>query len=266
MVDFHSHILFDVDDGSENLEMSFKMIEQSISEGVKILAMTPHHKPGVYEDAMRNRAEYTEKFEFMRRKYEDRILIVPSVEIMISEEIMENLESGFLFGYNHSKTVLIEFNLIDYPQYAEGLFYKLKKSGYQVILAHPERNKALREDPEALYHLHDLGVYFQLNAGSLLGQFGEKTETFARKLIERNMFQAIGSDGHKDKSRDMRIRHAYDAVKELNPLLYDNIMENGPKLIKGEKIEILASKPWNDVLRVKKKKRRKKSIFDLFRF
>ena len=266
MVDFHSHILFGVDDGSENLEMSIKMIEQSISEGVKILAMTPHHNPGLYESAMENRSEYVEKFDFLRRKFEDRIEIVPSVEIMISEGIMADLESGKLFGYNGSRTVLIEFNLLDYPQYAEGLFYKLKKNGYQVILAHPERNKALREDPEALYHLHDLGVYFQLNAGSLIGQFGEKTETFAKKLIERNMFHAIGSDGHKDKNRDMRIRHAYETVKELNPELYENIMENGPKLIKGEEIQPLPYRPWSDLVRVKKKKKIKKSIFGLFRF
>ncbi len=265
MVDFHSHILFGVDDGSENLEMSLKMIEQSISEGVKIVAMTPHHNPGLYETAMENRSEYGEKFSFLKKKFEDRIELVPSVEIMISEGIMEDLESGKLFGYNGSKTVLIEYNLLDYPQYAEGLFYKLRKKGYQVILAHPERNKALREDPEVLYHLHDLGVYFQLNAGSLIGQFGEKTETFARKLIERNMFHAIGSDGHKDKNRDMRIRHAYETVKELNPELYDNLMENGPKLIKGEEIQILPYKPWNDMVRVKKRKRVKKNIFDLFR-
>lgn len=265
MVDFHSHILFGVDDGSENLEMSVKMIEQSILEGVKILAMTPHHNPGLYESAMKNRTEYDEKFGFLKRKFEDRIEIVQSVEIMINEDIMENLERGMLFGYNGSKTLLIEYNLLDYPQYAEGLFYKLKKLGYQVILAHPERNKALREDPETLYHLHDLGIYFQLNAGSLLGQFGEKTETFARKLIEKNMYHAIGSDGHKDKNRDMRIRHAYDAVKEINPLLYENIMENGHKLIKGEEIGILPYKPWSEAVRVRKKKRKKKSIFDLFR-
>lgn len=265
MVDFHSHILFGVDDGSENLEMSVKMIEQSIGEGVRVLAMTPHHIPGLYESAMTSKKEYEEKLDFLRRKFHERIEIVPSVEIMISEKIMEDLESGILFGYNGSKTLLMEFNLLDYPQYAEGLFYKLKKMGYQIILAHPERNKSLREDPEVLYHLHDLGVYFQLNAGSLLGQFGEKTDVFARKLIEKNLFHAIGSDGHKDKNRDMKIRHAYEAVKEINPELYENIMDNGPKLIKGEKVEVLPYKPWDDLVRVRKKKRRRKSIFDLFR-
>ena len=265
MVDFHSHILFDVDDGSEDFEMSVKMINQSIKEGVKVLALTPHHIRGMFEDAMENRTEYEKKLNQLRAEFEGRITLIPAVEIMIHEEILEDLERGFLFGYNHSKTVLVEFNLMDYPDYAEGLFYKLKKKGYQVILAHPERNKALREDHEKIYHLHDLGVLFQLNAGSLLGQFGEKVSVFSRELIEKNLIHAIGSDGHKDVHRDMRILHAYETVKELNEELYENIMENGPRLILGEEVQVLPYRPWSAPVKVKKRRKTKKSLFDLFR-
>jgi len=260
MVDLHSHVLFDVDDGSENLEMSIKMIEQSIREGVKILALTPHHIRDLYTEAMERKEEYEEKFAFLKKRFEGKIELVPSLEIMIDEKIISDLDKGYLMGYNRSKTVLVEFNLIDYPLYSENIFYNLKKNGYQVILAHPERNRALMEDPEKMYHLRDLGVLFQLNAGSLLGQFGEKTESFARELIRKNLIHGIGSDGHKDVRRDMRIRHAYDVVKELNEALYENIMENGEKLIHGEKVEVLPYKPWTDPVKVKKRKRKKKGL------
>ena len=263
MVDFHSHILYDVDDGSEDVEMSMRMVEQAIEEGVKILAMTPHHIEGMFEEAMEDRETYMEKFQFLSAKYEKDIEIIPSLEIMIHENLFENIVSGYLRGYGDSKTLLVELNLMDLPQYAEGVFYKLKNAGYQVILAHPERNKALRDDPEKLYHLHDLGVLFQLNAGSLLGQFGEKTETFAKNLITANLIHAIGSDGHKDVKRDMRIKHAYDAVKELNEPLYENIMDNGPKLIKGEAVTVLPYKPWVHKVKVKKMKKKKRSLLQL---
>lgn len=265
MVDFHSHILYDVDDGSDDFEMSVKMIEQSISEGVRILALTPHQIKGMFEEAMENKAKYEEKLSLLRTRFEGRITLIPSVEIMIHEEILEDLERGYLFGYNHSKTVLVEFNLMDYPAYAEGLFYKLRKKGYQVILAHPERNKALRDDHEKIYHLQDLGVLFQLNAGSLLGQFGEKVTAFSKELIHKNLIHAIGSDGHKDVQRDMRIRHAYEAVRELNEELYENIRDNGPKLILGQEVDVLPYKPWSAPVKVRKRKRKMKSVFDLFR-
>jgi len=263
MVDFHSHILYDVDDGSEDVEMSMRMVEQSIKEGVKILAMTPHHIQGMFEEAMEDREAYMEKFQFLNTKYGKDIEIIPSLEIMVHENLFENIESGYLRGYGDTKTLLVELNLMDLPQYAEGVFYKLKKAGYQVILAHPERNKALRDDPEKMYHLHDLGVLFQLNAGSLLGQFGEKTETFAKNLITSNLIHAIGSDGHKDVKRDMRIKYAYETVKELNEPLYENIMENGPRLIKGEAVTVLPYKPWVHKVKVKKMKKKKKSLLQL---
>lgn len=266
MIDFHSHVLFDVDDGSESLMMSMKMIEQSIAEGVKVLALTPHHIKDLFEEAMEDKASYQEKLKMLQTKYVGQITLVPSVEIMIDEHILEDLERGYLHGYGESRTVLIEFNLIDVPAYAEGLFYKLKKAGYQVILAHPERNKTLREDPELLYHLHDLGVLFQLNAGSLLGQFGDKVETFAKELIRVNLIHAIGSDGHKDKVRDMRIRHAYEQVRELNPDLYTSILETGPRLIKGEPVTVLPYGPWTEPVKVKKKKKKKKSFLQLLGF
>ena len=265
MVDLHSHVLFDVDDGSENMEMSIRMIEQSMKEGVKMLALTPHHIRDLYTDAMDRKDEYEEKLGFLREKFDGKIELVPALEIMIDEKIMSDLEDGYLTGYNRSKTVLVEFNLKDYPLYSENIFYNLKKKGYQVLLAHPERNRALMEDPEKMYHLHDLGVLFQLNAGSLLGQFGKKTETFARELILKNLIHGIGSDGHKDRGRDMRIRHAYETVKELNEALYENIMENGPRLIMGEKVEVLPYKPWTEPVRVKKKKKKKKGLLSFLK-
>ncbi|HSR04398.1 MAG TPA: CpsB/CapC family capsule biosynthesis tyrosine phosphatase [Proteiniclasticum sp.] len=266
MVDLHSHVLYDVDDGSENLDMSMKMIEQSIREGVKILALTPHHIRGLFTDAMDHKKDYAEKLDFLQKKYEGKIELVQSLEIMIDENIFEDLENGVLIGYDNTKTVLVEFNLLDYPLYSESIFYKMKKHGYQVIMAHPERNKALMEDPEKIYHLHDLGVLFQLNAGSLFGQFGKKTENFAKELIMKNLIHAIGSYGHRDVRRDMRIRHAYEAVKEMNETLYESIMQNGPKLIHGEKVEVLPYKPWTEPLKVKKRKKKKKSLLDYLKF
>lgn len=248
MVDFHSHILFGVDDGSTDFEMSVKMIETSISEGVTILAATPHHIPDEFETG---RAEYEEKFNRLKEKFQGKIELIPSVEIMINRNLLGDLKEGKIFGYGHSKTLLIEFNLLDFPTYAEGLFYKLKKEGYQVILAHPERNKALREDPEEIYHLIDLGVQCQMNAGSLAGHFGEKNKAFAEKLVLKNLIHAIGSDGHNDAKRSTRIKFAYDRVKEMNPELYAHIIKTSPKIIKGETCEPLAYKSWEDTTRKK---------------
>lgn len=251
MVDFHSHILYAVDDGSESFEMSVSMVELSLQEGVKVMALTPHHVPGQFEV---DPQEYEEKFERLKEHFEGRMELVPAMEIMVEPHLLEKLQSGRLFGYNRSKTLLVEFDLLDYPLYAEKLFYDLRKLGYQVILAHPERNRMLRNDPEKVYHLIDLGVLCQLNAGSLQGHFGEKTRVFAEKLIEKNLIHAVGSDGHNDTSRNTRIRYAYDRIHKLNPQLHAFLLESGPSLIHGEVPEILDYLPWEEHSPVKKNK------------
>ncbi|MGB4589989.1 MAG: CpsB/CapC family capsule biosynthesis tyrosine phosphatase [Clostridiaceae bacterium] len=256
MVDFHSHILFDVDDGSRDFSMSVRMIEESIHEGVTMMAVTPHDIEGVYST---EKEEYQEKFDQLKETFKGRIELIPSMEIMINAHLREDLKSGRVFGYNYSKTILVEFNLIDYPSYAEGIFYKLKKEGYQVILAHPERYKVLREDPGILYHLIDLGVIFQLNAGSLIGHFGEKVTAFAEKLVTKNLIHMVGSDGHNDDKRNTKIKYAYDRINELNPELYANIMENSPRIIKGEKGEFLPYKDWE-----KASHKKKRGFFNFF--
>ncbi len=244
MVDFHSHILYGVDDGSESRDMSLEMIEQSISEGVTHLALTPHHIEGMFTKAMDHKEDYLRKFKDLNKVCEGRITLIPSLEIMFHEKILEELENGNLMGYGAKKTVLVEYNLLDYPQASEDVFYKMRKEGYQVILAHPERNRALQDDVEILYHLRDLGVMFQLNAGSLNGQFGSTAKHFAEKLVEKNLVHALGSDGHKPNHRNMKIRFAYNRIKELNPALYENITENAIHLIQGNEVEVLPYKPW----------------------
>ena len=42
MIDFHSHILPGIDDGSKNTQMSLAMIEEEKKQGVHTIVATPH--------------------------------------------------------------------------------------------------------------------------------------------------------------------------------------------------------------------------------
>lgn len=247
MVDFHSHILYGVDDGSKNIDMSRMMINAAIEDGTTIIAATPHFIKDIYETPI---DEYKEKFETLKSEYKSKIEIIPSQEIMINKELEKDLKSGRVFGYNNTKTILVEFNLFYYPLYAERIFYNLIKDGYKIILAHPERNKALRDDPSLIYHLIDLGLYCQVNSGSLDGIFGESIQKFAEKLVRKNLIHVVGSDAHSNRTRNTKISNAYNIIQELNPELYNHIVLNSKKLIKGYTIDRLEYKSWDD----KKKK------------
>lgn len=49
MIDIHSHIIFDVDDGPKNFEDSKKLLEESYRQGVRTIISTSHRRKGMFE-------------------------------------------------------------------------------------------------------------------------------------------------------------------------------------------------------------------------
>ena len=50
MIDIHSHIVFDVDDGPKTLEESLALIGESYRQGVRTIISTSHRRKGMFED------------------------------------------------------------------------------------------------------------------------------------------------------------------------------------------------------------------------
>ena len=49
MIDVHSHIVFDVDDGPKTLEESLELIGESYAQGVRTIVSTSHRRKGMFE-------------------------------------------------------------------------------------------------------------------------------------------------------------------------------------------------------------------------
>ena len=43
MIDFHTHILPGVDDGSKNLDESLQLLQMEQQQGIDIVVLTPHY-------------------------------------------------------------------------------------------------------------------------------------------------------------------------------------------------------------------------------
>ena len=43
MIDIHSHLLYNVDDGSKNIDESVKIINNLKSQGITDIILTPHY-------------------------------------------------------------------------------------------------------------------------------------------------------------------------------------------------------------------------------
>ena len=54
------------------------------------------------------------------------------------------------------------------------VFLDLINMGYKVVLAHPERYISFQKDFNKVYELKEIGVLFQCNVGSILGDYGSQ--------------------------------------------------------------------------------------------
>jgi protein-tyrosine phosphatase len=138
MIDFHSHILPGVDDGSKDFETSLKMIRNSIDEGVECICATPHFIPEEHEIT---REIYNLKLEQLKcSTIGDHIQVISGLEVYINPTLPKLYKENKIWCINDKKYMLIELPMNQFPIYTEEVFYELRILGVTPILAHPERN------------------------------------------------------------------------------------------------------------------------------
>lgn len=148
-------------------------------------------------------------------------------EIYINDNISELIERGEISPLAGGKYLLVELSLSgEYPNY-EGIFDDLIRKGYKVILAHPERYSSVQNDFSKVENLAKMGVLFQCNLGSIVGQYGKHAKKTLKKLAKAKMIFAFGSDIHHPHATDeillaKKKLSKYYSREELETVLYEN--------------------------------------------
>ncbi|MDD7792764.1 tyrosine-protein phosphatase [Clostridium sp. 'White wine YQ'] len=233
MIDFHSHIIYGIDDGSKDIDMSLSMIENAKEEGTEYICATPHFILGNYEVSLE---EYSSKIEELRAKSE--INIVSGLEVYMDLKLPELFKEKKIWGINNGPYMLIEFPMREIPRYSNDVLYELSILGVKPIIAHPERNLKLMNNIDILEDWIEEGYLLQVNAGSLVGQYGKEPRDISEILAKRNMIHILGSDGHNDSRRKTNIKSGRNRLEEINPSLSTWIDKNEKKVLLGEDIEL----------------------------
>lgn len=134
--------------------------------------------------------------------------------------------------------MLVEFPLKSFSRNLLNVLHEINIRGYIPIVAHPERYQFILDDPLAINELLQYQVFFQINAGSIIGINGKQSKKFAIELIKQGLVSFIASDGHSPNWRPIQLRKVIDTLKgnmelyELNKMFVDNV----EKLLNNNKI------------------------------
>jgi protein-tyrosine phosphatase len=198
MIDLHSHILYDMDDGAQTLAESLAMARMAAADGTRVLAATPHSplsSGSRHYDLALIRAR-VDQINAALADEQIALELVAGTEICYDSAVVERLKRGELLTYGHTRSILLELARNTMPPLLENTLFNIQVASYRVVLAHPERIVEVQQDPNRLLPLIERGVLMQITAAALLGGQGERLQIAAETLLTHGMAHILASDAH----------------------------------------------------------------------
>ena len=162
MIDFHSHILSETDDGARDFSESTVCIFEAKKAGFSSIICTPHYMYGFYECDYSNIEKKIEKLQIVA--YDKDVKLYHANEIYVHDDIPELIKNKKAATINGGKYLLMEFPLTDIPIINSiDIIKNIVKSGYIPIVAHPERYPYVQKDLNFAIELVQNGALLQCN-------------------------------------------------------------------------------------------------------
>lgn len=234
MIDLHSHILPEQDDGAQSLRDSVEMARMAVESGVTVMVATPH----CISDRTR---EVYGAWLLLREALEENgipLKLLLGMEIFGTQDTARMIEEGKLFTLNGTQYPLIEFPFRTDGSEETRILQSVCKLGYRPVVAHPERYLCVQNTPGILNRWHRMGCLFQVNRGSLLGRFGHLARETAMEMVERGFVTAVASDAHGTRMRTPWMADVKQLLAESVSArcARDLLLENPRKILKNEQI------------------------------
>lgn len=216
MIDIHTHILPEIDDGASSLEQSLEMADMAVEDGITTLIATPHCLNGLYSISREKIISACKKLNSALEGRNIPLTILPGSEIRLCPEIMGELEQGRLMTVNDAgKYIFLELPDQFIPRSVMGFLNRLRDRGIIPVITHPERNPVIQQHVEVLNDLISAGGLSQITAGSLTGDLGRRAFKSCRQIVEQNLVHFVASDAHSVKSRPPVLSAAFKKLSTL---------------------------------------------------
>jgi len=222
------------------METTKAMLMQAKHGGTTAIVATPHVIDNSQCPDWETIVNRCQELQSVAQEMNIDLPIYPAAEIALSMDNLDLLPQPGPYCINGGNYALIELPAFEIPSYALEFFFTLLTRGITPILAHPERQGEIIKNPDLIVDWVQRGILVQVNAGSLLGKFGERARTTAFLLLDNNLVHFVGSDAHSARGRNPKLdqvaaliadRCGKEKVKELFTI-------NPAKVIQGERFDV----------------------------
>ena len=225
MIDIHSHIVFDVDDGPRNLADSRALLEESYRQGVRTIISTSHRRKGMFETPENKIVEHFKLVQEIAKEISDDLTVLYGAEIYYTSDVLDKLEKKIIPSLADTRYALIEFSMTTPYKEIHTALSNVLRLGITPVVAHIERYHCLENDEKKVRDLIDMGCYMQINSSSVLKPklFGDKYKFMkkrARFFLEKDLVHFVASDMHNLDDRPPYMEEAYQIISKKYGVAY----------------------------------------------
>jgi protein-tyrosine phosphatase len=220
MIDLHCHVLPGIDDGPRDMDEALALCRAAAADGIEVVVATPHLRsdhPRVRPDELAERCEQLNRVLRLERL---SLQVVPGGEVdLLWAQTASDEELRLVSLCQGGRSVLVETPYGALGDQFEDLLFRIQVRGYRILLAHPERNATLRDQPERLAALVRRGILVQITApafreGGRSGMRRPPVRRFALRLVRDGLAHVISSDAHRiEGPRPVGLREAVRAIE-----------------------------------------------------
>lgn len=214
-IDIHSHLLPGIDDGAKTFEDSLRLTKALQNIGITQVITTPHIIQHVWENSHEQIIANKNSTVLELRKNNIDIPFQAAAEYLMDDQFVRLFQSNDLLTLKDNY-VLVEMSYINAPIQLYSILFDLQIAGYIPVLAHPERYLFYHKNFNEYEKLKKAGCLFQLNLLAVVGYYGENIAKIAEQLLQKGMYNYVGSDVHHDNhiaAFGQRVK-----LKDLSPL------------------------------------------------
>jgi protein-tyrosine phosphatase len=229
VIDIHSHILPEVDDGPKSWETAEAMCRMAAQDGIDHMVATPHANDRYFYD----RVYFAELLSHLQQRIGEKPKLSLGCDFHLSYENMQSaVETPERYCIGESRYLLVEFSNFNIPQQIDTWFLEMCERGYTPILTHPERNPILQDSTERVLKWVKEGCAVQITASAITGSWGDRARHAAQQLLKKRAVHFLATDAHDTLRRPPILSAARKlAAKEYGEALATALVETNPSAV-----------------------------------
>jgi protein-tyrosine phosphatase len=234
-IDVHSHLLPGIDDGCKTVEESLECARALVGGGYTHAFCTPHIWPTYRGISRLSVPRWCKALQAQLSASDIPLTLLPGGEMNLYLGV-ERTPAEEIIPLALGNYMLVDMWAEKLPAFFEPAIRWLQSLGLTVILAHPERMRAVQDQPKVIDEIRAMGVLLQGN----LQCFSDKPEALTRRCAERFLsdgkYFLLGSDSHNPGSMDVRVNGLKRAIELVGDEKVDELTKANPRKLAPDQL------------------------------